>query len=92
LEEAAARAVSPASRLSPTLRSSFDQPLVHRRGDALAATEFGNALLPAQPFHFDANLLFSLKVSTRGAQDVLDDLFRSRFSGPEFHLRSLRLR
>src|SRR6516225_1594004 len=31
--------------------------IVHRRGDALAATEFGNALLAAEPFQHDANLL-----------------------------------
>jgi hypothetical protein len=67
---------------------------IHRRGDALAATEFGNALLAAQPFQHDANLLLGRKVSTRRASDVLDCFFRRLFFRPGFlsHLRSLRLR
>ena len=41
------------------LQELFRPAIVHRRGDALAATEFGDALLPAQPFQDDADLLFS---------------------------------
>jgi hypothetical protein len=42
-----------------SLREPFRPAVVHRRGDALAPTEFGDALLPAQPFQSDADLLFS---------------------------------
>src|SRR6201996_5062767 len=41
------------------LQELFRPAIVHRRGDALAPTEFGDALLPAQPFQYDADLLFS---------------------------------
>ncbi len=41
--------------------------VVHRRGDAPAATEFSDALLAAQPFQPDADLLLGRKVSTRRA-------------------------
>ena len=37
----------------------FRPAIVHRRGDALAATEFGDALLAAKPFQHDTDLLFS---------------------------------
>ena len=36
----------------------------------LAAAELGDALLAAQPFQHDADLLFSQKVSTRRLPDV----------------------
>jgi hypothetical protein len=42
-----------------------------RRGDALAPTEFGDALLPAQPFQDDADLLLGRKVSARAAVDSI---------------------
>ena len=35
------------------------RPAIVHRGDALAAAEFGYALLPAQPFQYDADLSFS---------------------------------
>ena len=41
------------------LQELFRPAIVHRRGDAPAPTEFGDALLPAQPFQYDADLLFS---------------------------------
>jgi len=41
------------------LEELFRPAIVHRRGDALAAAELGDALLPAQPFQDDADLLFS---------------------------------
>src|ERR1700733_822135 len=34
------------------LQELFRPAIVHRRGDALAPTEFGDALLPAQPFQY----------------------------------------
>ena len=34
------------------LKELFRPAIVHRRGDALAPTEFGDALLPAQPFQY----------------------------------------
>ena len=39
------------------LQELFRPAVVHRRGDALAATEFGNALLAARPFQNGADLL-----------------------------------
>jgi hypothetical protein len=41
------------------LKELFRPAIVHPRGDALAPTELGDALLPAQPFQDDADLLFS---------------------------------
>ena len=85
--EVAARAVSPASRRCRppgTLRPA----IVHRRGHALAATEFGKALLAAQPFQHDADLLLGRKVSTRRASDVLDCFFRRLFLRPEISVSS----
>jgi hypothetical protein len=56
--EVAARAVSPASRFAG-LEEFLRPAMVHRRGDALAAAQFGDALLAAEPFQDDADLLFS---------------------------------
>src|SRR3984957_4238550 len=50
--------------------------IVHRRGDALAPTEFGDALLAADPFQDDADLLLGRKVPTRRPPNVLDCIFR----------------
>src|ERR1700733_470823 len=44
---------SPLARLQELFRPA----IVHRRGDALAETEFGHALLAAEPFQHDADLL-----------------------------------
>ena len=46
---------SPLAGLKELLRPA----VLHRRGKALAPAEFGDALLPAQPFQYDADLLFS---------------------------------
>src|SRR5580700_773194 len=57
------------------LQELFRPAIVHRRGNALAATEFGEALIAAQPFQYDADLLFSRKVSTGRAPNVPDRAF-----------------
>src|SRR6202042_2267510 len=76
------------------LKELFRPAIVHRRGDALAATQFGNALLAAEPFQHNADLLLGRKVSTRRAPNVPDRVFRRLLFRPGFlsHLRSLRLR
>src|ERR1700749_4009607 len=76
------------------LQELFRPAIVHRRADALAPTEFGDALLPAQPFQYDADLLLGRKVSARRAPNLPDRVSRRLLFRPGFlsHLRSLRLR
>src|SRR5271169_1223673 len=92
--EVAARARVAGKPSFTGLKELFRPAIVHRRGDALAATQFGNALLAAEPLQHDANLLLGRKMSTRRPPNVLDCLFRRLFLRPGFlsHLRSLRLR
>ena len=78
------------SSLQEVLRPAIVQVL----RDPLAATQLGNAVLAAQAFLNDPDLLLGLIVLSRRPSDVLDNLL-SRFlqwSGLLSHLRSYERR
>src|SRR5262249_58221271 len=60
--------------------------------DAVATAQLGDAVLAAQAFQHDADLVFSREVSPRCTADGLQDLCRRFFHRPRFlsHLRSLK--
>jgi hypothetical protein len=69
----------------------FRPAVVHRRGDSLAPTQLGDALLPAHAFQYDADLFFGRELPARRSPNVLHDLLCRCFLRPGFlsHLRSM---
>ena len=72
------------------LQELLGPAVVHRAGDALAPTQLGDAVLTAQAFQDDADLLLGRELPACGAADVLDHGFcrLPRRPGRLFHLRS----
>ena len=68
------------------LQELFRPAIVHRRGNALAATEFGDALLPAQPFQYVR--IFSSAEKCRRVARRMSLIASSAgcFSGQDFYL------
>src|SRR5438309_12133316 len=63
--EVAARAVSPARRVLPASRNSFD-PVIQVLDDPLATAQLGDAVLAAQPGQHNADLLLRRKLAPGG--------------------------
>ena len=75
--DVAARAVSPANRRFPGHSRTPSTSHRHRRGDAFAAAQLGDAVVPAQTLQHDAD--FALRQKSAAASrdpDVLDRVFR----------------
>src|SRR5215216_2814972 len=77
--------------LLPRLEKVFRPAVIQVLHDPLAAAELGDTVLAAQPFQYNADLVFRREVSPRRATDVLHDLCRRFFLRQGFlsHLRSL---
>src|SRR5262249_36350421 len=77
--------------LLPGLEKVFRPAVIEVLDDPLAAAELGDAVLAAQAFQYNADLVFRREVSPRRATDLLHDFCRRFFlrHGFLFHLRSL---
>jgi hypothetical protein len=77
---------------SPGLEKVFRPAVIEVLDDSLAAAELGDAVLAAQAFQYNANLVFRLEVSPRRATDLLHHFCRRFFLRHGFlsHLRSLQ--
>src|SRR5262245_51498776 len=76
--------------LLPGLEKVFRPAIIKVLDDPLAAAELGDAVLAAQAFQYDADLVFRREVSPRRATDLLHHFCRRFFLRHGFlsHLRS----
>src|SRR5262249_17512836 len=77
--------------LLPGLEKVFRPAVIEVLDDPLAAAELGDAVLAAQAFQYNADLVFRREVSPRRATDLLHDFSRRFFLRHGFlsHLRSM---
>src|SRR5262249_14697240 len=78
--------------LLPGLEKVFRPAIIEVLDDPLAAAELGDAVLAAQAFQYNADLVFRREVSPRRATDLLHHFGRRFFLRHGFlsHLRSLK--
>jgi hypothetical protein len=75
----------------PSLKELLRPAVIHRRGNAFATAELGDALLAPKAFQHDADLLLGRELSPRRTADILHNLLSRLLLRPGFlsHLRSL---